>query len=120
MLAYKHLEGNLCFYYTILWILFAFLILVLLNLCMSSVSPYLQTHKRQRDKQYAQNNKVKDRQRCHSQIKSQHSNFSDTWTEHNVSFILSKLILVIKTSVNPQLYGLIIKDHLTTIFHSFI
>ena len=48
-LAYKCLEGNLCFYYTILWILFAFLILVLLNLCMPSVFSYLQIHERQRD-----------------------------------------------------------------------
>lgn len=48
-LAYKCLEGNLGFYYTILWILFAFLILVLLNLCMPSVFSYLQIHERQRD-----------------------------------------------------------------------
>lgn len=55
-----------------------------------------------------------------SLLKSQHSIFSHTWTEHKVNFILCKLNLVIKTSVNPQLYGIIIKDRLTTIFHSFI
>ena len=53
MLAYKHLERNLCFYYTILWILFAFLILVLLNLCMSSFPHIYRYIKDKEMKQFA-------------------------------------------------------------------
>lgn len=85
------------FYYAMLSSLFSLLTLFLFNLCMPSVSLYLQIDERQM-KWFAQSRKLKTGKDV--TLKFQHGDFSYTRIKHNVGIMSCKPILLIKTYLN--------------------